>query len=63
VLECLGDFAAWLATRKIKMRLARLKEASRDALMRANFPPLPASELDYASVDDAVTGSSAGAPA
>jgi MFS superfamily sulfate permease-like transporter len=63
VLECLGEFAAWLATRKIKMRLARLKEASRDALLRANFRPLPASELDYASVDDAVTGSSAGAPA
>jgi MFS superfamily sulfate permease-like transporter len=62
-LECLGEFAAWLATRKIEMRIARLKEASRDALMRANFRPLPVSALDYASVDDAVSGSPAGAAA
>src|SRR3984893_368512 len=45
-LECLGEFAAWLAARKIELRVARLKEASRDALMRANFPPLPATALD-----------------
>jgi MFS superfamily sulfate permease-like transporter len=62
-LECLGEFAAWLAARKIRLRVARLKEASRDALMRANFPTLPASELDYSSVDDAVSGSAAGIPA
>ena len=55
-LECLGEFAAWLAMRRIEMRVARLKEASRDALMRANFPPLPVTELDYSSVDDAVSG-------
>jgi sulfate permease, SulP family len=61
-LECLGEFAAWLAARKIGMRVARLKEASRDALMRANFRPLPVSELDYSSVDDAVSGSAAAAP-
>ena len=59
-LECLGEFAAWLAGRKIELRVARLKEASRDALMRANFPSLPASELDYSSVDDAVSGRQAG---
>jgi MFS superfamily sulfate permease-like transporter len=58
-LECLGEFAFWLAARKIEMRVARLKEASRDALMRANFGPLPASALDYSSVDDAVSGSAA----
>jgi hypothetical protein len=40
-----------------------LKEASRDALMRANFSSLPVTALDYASVDDAVSGSAAGAPA
>jgi MFS superfamily sulfate permease-like transporter len=62
-LECLGEFAAWLAARKIEMRVARLKEASRDALMRANFRALPVTGLDYSSVDDAVSGSSAGAPA
>jgi MFS superfamily sulfate permease-like transporter len=62
-LECLGEFAVWLAARKIEMRVARLKEASRDALMRANFHTLPVSGLDYSSVDDAVSGSAAGAPA
>jgi sulfate permease, SulP family len=62
-LECLGEFASWLAARKIEMRVARLKEASRDALMRANFHTLPVSGLDYSSVDDAVSGSAAGAPA
>jgi MFS superfamily sulfate permease-like transporter len=56
-LECLGEFAAWLAARKIELRVARLKEASRDALMRANFSSLPVTALDYASVDDAVSGS------
>ena len=53
-LESLGEFAAWLAVRKIRLRVARLKESSRDALMRANFSQLPAQELDYSSVDDAV---------
>jgi MFS superfamily sulfate permease-like transporter len=62
-LECLGEFAVWLATRKIEMRVARLKEDSRDALMRAHFPPLPVTALDYSSVDDAVSGSPAGAAA
>jgi MFS superfamily sulfate permease-like transporter len=62
-LECLGEFAAWLAARKIEMRVARLKEASRDALMRANFSSLPVTGLDYSSVDDAVGGKPAGASA
>jgi sulfate permease, SulP family len=52
-LESLGEFAAWLGARKIELRVARLKEASRDALLRAAFPQLPATELDYSSVDDA----------
>jgi MFS superfamily sulfate permease-like transporter len=52
-LESLGEFAAWLAVRRIQLRVARLKESSRDALARANFSQLPASGLDYSSVDDA----------
>jgi sulfate permease, SulP family len=59
-LECLGEFAAWLAGRKIELRVARLKEASRDALMRADFGALPAGGLDYSSVDDAVSDWRAG---
>jgi MFS superfamily sulfate permease-like transporter len=63
-LESLGEFAAWLAKRKIHVRVARLKEASRDALLRANFSQLPAAELDYASVDDAASaGCESGAAA
>jgi MFS superfamily sulfate permease-like transporter len=54
-LESVGEFALWLAARKIRMRVARLKEASRDALMRAQFSQLPAAELDYHSVDDAAS--------
>src|SRR6202051_1251469 len=37
-VESLGEFAAWLAAHKIEMRGARLKDASRDALLRAGFP-------------------------
>jgi MFS superfamily sulfate permease-like transporter len=62
-LESLGEFASWLAVRNIDIRLARLKESSRDALLRADFPQLPASELDYSSVDDAVSGIPACVPA
>jgi MFS superfamily sulfate permease-like transporter len=60
VLECLGEFACWLAARNIEMRIARLKEASRDALIRASFSQLPLTQLEYSSVDDAVSGGSAG---
>jgi len=62
-LESLGEFAAWLAARKIELRVARLKEASRDALMRAGFGALPADGLDFSSVDDAVSGRPADASA
>jgi len=61
-LESLGEFAQWLAARGIAMRVARLKEAARDALVRADFGELPLSGLDYSSVDDAVGGKSAGPP-
>jgi MFS superfamily sulfate permease-like transporter len=59
-LESLGEFATWLGVRKIGMRVARLKEASRDALVRANFSELPPAGLDYSSVDDAASEGSAG---
>jgi MFS superfamily sulfate permease-like transporter len=59
-LEGLGEFAAWLSARKIEMRVARLKESSRDALLRAGFAQLPAAGLDYASVDDAASERAAG---
>lgn len=59
-LESLGEFAAWLSLRKIDLRVARLKDSSRDALQRAQFSQLPAAGLDYSSVDDAVTGNAAG---
>jgi len=62
-LEALGEFAVWLSARKIEMRVARLKEASRDALIRANFSELPAAGLDYSSVDDAANAGSRDASA
>ena len=55
VLESLGEFASWLEVRHIELRVARLKEASRDALQRANLQQLPLAGLDYQSVDDAVS--------
>jgi MFS superfamily sulfate permease-like transporter len=61
-LEAFGEFAQWLAARGIEMRVARLKEAARDALLRACFGALPLSGLDYSSVDDAVSGKSEGPP-
>jgi MFS superfamily sulfate permease-like transporter len=55
-LEALSEFCTWLAARDIAIRLARLKEASRDALSRANLAQVPPAALDYSSVDDAVRG-------
>ncbi len=56
-LESLAEFSAWLAQRHIELRVARLKDSARDGLLRANILQLPASALDYSSVDDAVSGS------
>jgi sulfate permease, SulP family len=53
-LESLAEFAGWLSARGTELRVARLKESSRDALVRANLPGLPERTLDYSSVDDAV---------
>jgi MFS superfamily sulfate permease-like transporter len=55
-LEALNEFCAWLAARDVAIRLARLKEDSRDALLRAQLVQVPADALDYSSVDDAVRG-------
>ncbi|HEY4749987.1 MAG TPA: SulP family inorganic anion transporter [Steroidobacteraceae bacterium] len=55
-LEALGEFASWLAAHGRELRLARLKESSRDALARADLKVLPPGALDYSSVDDAVRG-------
>jgi sulfate permease, SulP family len=64
-LESLDEFRGWLAARGAQLRLARLKDSARQALMRARFPQLSGSELDYSSVDDAARGEcvSSGAPA
>ena len=56
-LESLAEFAGWLSARGTELRVARLKESSRDALVRANLPGLPEKTLDYSSVDDAVASS------
>jgi SulP family sulfate permease len=55
-LETLGEFCAWLGARGIELRVARLGHGVRDALLRAQLSQLPASTLDYSSVDDAVRG-------
>ncbi len=55
-LEALSEFCAWFAARGGEVRLARLKDGARDALVRARLAQLPDGALDYSSVDDAVRG-------
>lgn len=55
-IEVLGEFCRWLSARDAELRLARLKESARAALLRADLTEVPASALDYSSVDDAVRG-------
>ena len=55
-LEAIGEFCAWFSKRGGELRLARLKEDAREALLRAGLAQLPAATLDYSSVDDAVQG-------
>jgi sulfate permease, SulP family len=59
-LESLGEFSGWLQHRHIELRLARLKDRAREALLRAQIVQLPASSLEYSSVDDAVSGTPSG---
>ncbi len=53
-MESLADFATWLQGKGIALRVARLKDDTRDLLLRAGLPQLPAEALDYWSVEDAV---------
>ncbi len=53
-LEALSDFATWLQARDIVLRVARLKDDTRELLLRAGLPQLPAGALEYWSVEDAV---------
>src|SRR5262249_9243700 len=55
-LEELADFCSWLRARRVELRLARLKDAARRALLRARISGMPEGALDYSSVDDAVRG-------
>jgi len=57
VLESLADLVTWLDAHGIELRLARLKDVARDALLRMDLPQLPADALDYWSVEDAVRAS------
>jgi sulfate permease, SulP family len=57
-LETLGEFCSWYAARGGELRVARLKESAREALLRAGVAQLHAGTLDYSSVDDAVRGRS-----
>ncbi len=61
-LESLSEFSVWLQKRNVELRLARLKDRARDALLRADFAQLPATALEYSSVDDAVRGDPVGDP-
>jgi len=54
-LESIGDFAAWLGARGIELRVARLKDDTRDALSRMALPQLPPQALEDWSVEDAVS--------
>ncbi|MHB1272384.1 MAG: SulP family inorganic anion transporter [Rhodanobacter sp.] len=53
----LADFAVWLSARDITLRVARLKDVVRQLLERAALPQLPASALDFWSVEDAASAS------
>jgi MFS superfamily sulfate permease-like transporter len=59
-IECLAEFSTWLAERHVDLRLARLKDNARDALLRAGIAQLPPAALEYSSVDDAVSGNPTG---
>lgn len=60
-LEVLREFCNWLAARGVTLRLARVKDRARTALVRAQLPKLPTPALDYSSVDDAVRDECVGA--
>ena len=57
-LESAAEFCSWFTARGGELRVARLKESAREALLRAGVAQLHAGTLDYSSVDDAVRGRS-----
>ena len=57
-LENIAEFCSWFSARGGELRVARLKESAREALLRAGVAQLHAGTLDYSSVDDAVRGRS-----
>lgn len=61
-LESLAEVAGWLKSRQLELRVARLKDDARDAVMRAAFAGLTSEVIDYSSVDDAVRGTRTLAP-
>lgn len=62
-LEALADLVTWLDARGIGLRVARLKDVARDALLRMALPQLPPQALDYWSVEDAVVAASSSSKA
>ncbi|RUL63353.1 SulP family inorganic anion transporter [Dyella dinghuensis] len=61
-LEALGDFASWLQSRSVILRVARLKDETRALLLRANLPQLSPQALNNWSVEDAVSAFTATPP-
>jgi sulfate permease, SulP family len=54
-LEALGDFSSWLQSLGIGLHVARLKDETRDLLLRAGLPQLSPQALNNWSVEDAVS--------
>jgi MFS superfamily sulfate permease-like transporter len=57
-LEAIADFATWLQSRGVSLRVARLKDDTRALLLRAALPQLSPHALNYWSVEDAVSAPS-----
>jgi sulfate permease, SulP family len=54
-LESLSDFSSWLQSLGIGLHVARLKDETRDLLLRAALPQLSPQALNNWSVEDAVS--------
>jgi MFS superfamily sulfate permease-like transporter len=61
-LEALSDFASWLQSRGVTLRVARLKDETRALLLRVNLPQLSPQALNNWSVEDAVSAFTATPP-
>jgi len=62
-LEALADFSTWLEARGVGLRVARLKDETRNLLLRAALPQLSSQALNNWSVEDAVMASTGTPPA